>query len=407
MRIPGLLNTTGQLALLCGSFIVCIALLESEGFLTWAQRLEVSERQQNAQLVATALNNELKPLGIGALRGKALAFLDQHGWNKSNTEEQSDQPAPVSEAPKTAASQTSSAPVSAAFAPLSTQSAPSASSQEASSAPAAVQVPLASPLPIVASATLTPLPPANVQNPRVVALAGDSMMAVGLGAQLQRDLAPYPSIKVVRAFKSGTGLARPEVYNWLKEYPAMLGKQNPEVVICSIGANDGQGFVEGGKVLPFGTREWDAVYEARVTQFLDMLTRNGAVVLWVQLPPMKSGKFNSTIDRINRLAQGVVSKNPRAIWWNPSPRITQTNGQFSDFMQLAGSKKTVRIRAADGIHLSDEGAAIITPDIVAWLNPAPVVKPTKGEQSAPQVSSATSAPVQAPAEESKPVASSL
>jgi len=46
-----------------------------------------------------------------------------------------------------------------------------------------------------------------------VALAGDSMMAVGLSATLLRQAAGHKDLRMVKAFRSGTGLARPEVFN--------------------------------------------------------------------------------------------------------------------------------------------------------------------------------------------------
>ena len=56
-------------------------------------------------------------------------------------------------------------------------------------------------------------------------------------------------------------------------------------------------------------------------------------------------------------------------------RIADADGQFREFGLRADGQKTVRLREADGIHLSDEGAGLITPDLVRWLHPAAPAAP--------------------------------
>jgi hypothetical protein len=156
----------------------------------------------------------------------------------------------------------------------------------------------------------------------------------------------------------------------MHEYPAMIGDQQPDVVLVAIGANDGQGFVENGQVLPFGSDAWVKVYQQRTAAFLNLLTQHGARVVWVGLPPMKSAKYDDKTAVINRIAYTVVSQYPQASWWNPSPWIADDAGRYREFTTLADGK-TARIRAADGIHLSDEGAALLTPTLMNWLNSPP------------------------------------
>jgi hypothetical protein len=85
------------------------------------------------------------------------------------------------------------------------------------------------------------LPPTAPGETRVVALVGDSMMAVGLSDVLLRQTATDQNLRIVKAFRSGTGLARPDVFDWMEEYPAMIASEKPDAVIVAIGANDGQG----------------------------------------------------------------------------------------------------------------------------------------------------------------------
>lgn len=213
-----------------------------------------------------------------------------------------------------------------------------------------------------------PLPPVEPGKQRVVALAGDSMMAVGLSATLMRQAAGNRNLRIVKAFRSGTGLARPEVFNWMDEYPAMLGTEKPDVVIVAMGANDGQGFVVGDKVLPYGSEDWQKVYQDRLASFLAMVGSGGARVVWVALPPMRVAAYDKRVTDINRIAYTVVRQHPEADWWNPVSYISDESGGFREFVTL-GNGRTMRIRSSDGIHLSDEGAGLLTTVLIKWLDP--------------------------------------
>jgi hypothetical protein len=215
----------------------------------------------------------------------------------------------------------------------------------------------------------TPLPPIQQGRPRVVALTGDSMMAVGFGAGLMRKAGEERNLRFLQAFKSGTGLARPDVFNWMDQYPAMLGPEKPDVVIVAIGANDCQSFVVDGKVVLFGTEEWRKTYKSRVAAFLTMMESTGARVLWVGLPPMRSVPFNQRISLVNRIAYTVVSLDPKASWWSTGAFVGDASGSYREFAQLPNGT-SVRLRAADGIHFAEEGASTMTAALIKWLDPS-------------------------------------
>jgi len=334
-------------------FALTILLLESEALATWADRLDVGPARSAAVQVTAALDRTLRPLGFERVREDGLDGLDRLGWT--------DDPARLLAAREKYLGRAAS-PGSACTAPTRI---PDAGALSAANAPLASAVPRLT--------ALTPLPPAAQGQPRVVALVGDSMMAVGLSDILLRETADDRNLRVIKAFRSGTGLARPDVFDWMQEYPAMIGNQQPGAIIVAIGANDGQGFVDHGKTLAFGSDAWVRAYRQRTADFLDMLTQNGARVVWVGLPPMKSGSYNSRAAEINRIAYTVVSLNPHAAWWNPQPYIGDESGAFRELL-TAPDGKTTRLRAADGIHLSDEGAALLAPALIHWLNPTPPVQ---------------------------------
>jgi hypothetical protein len=351
-------NSLPQLAAVMVGFTLAILLLESGALLHWAQRLEVGEAANIAVQATGKLYRALRPLHIEWVRREALADLDRLGW--------SDDPARLQAAQRLVAS---GAPgrIPPCAAMVATAGLP-VPGRSAATPLHPARIPLSPSTP-----TSTPLPPlvaVTSAQPRVVALAGDSMMAVGLSSVLLRETSANPNLRVIKAFKSGTGLARPDVFDWMQEYPAMIGSERPDAVIVAIGANDGQGFVENGKVLAFGSDAWIQVYQNRISAFLSLLTQNGATVVWVGLPPMKSAQYNEKAAIINRIAYSVVSGTPKAIWWNPLPYIGDESGRYREF-QTTQDGRTVRLRAPDGIHLSDDGAALLSSALINWLNAPP------------------------------------
>jgi hypothetical protein len=361
-----------------GAFVVAALLLESAGLEHWAERLDLGPERTVALPIANALHRALAPLRLERLRQDALIGLARIRW--------SDDPEELEEA--SGAATTPAMPLPATVVASATPASPGHSGTTA----VAPKTPPSAPLPLIEGAPplLTPLPsiaPVEAGRIRTVVLAGDSMMAVGLSSTLMREGPQYKDLVFVRAFKSGTGLARPEVFNWQQEYPAMLQQRRPDFVIVAIGANDGQGFVEGGVTYQFGTPGWQDIYQQRVKAYIDTLEASGATVVWIELPPMKSSVYDARIALVNRIALTVVKSEPRAIWFSTAGIIGDANGRFRDFGNVDG--KAVKLRQGDGIHLSDEGGELIAARLLPWLAaqtpppaPAPASNPAAGNAAA-------------------------
>jgi hypothetical protein len=398
-RAQPLTHSAGEMFLLFAVFLAVALLLESEGLAHWAGGLEPGPLRTAAVPAASAIEQKLAPLHLAVVREGTLLNLARVGW--------SDDPALIARAlPQPPATKTICATSAAVAGAPSGSALPLAVASPALTA--AATAPLAALVPRVIQLP-PPLPPVAAGKPRVVALAGDSMMAVGLSAQLLREAANDKNLRIVKAFRSGTGLARPEVFDWMQQYPAMIGAEKPDVVLVAIGANDGQGFVVDGKVLPYGSDRWRAVYQQRVDSYLSMLEASGAQVVWMGLPPMRIPVYNEKIDTLNRIAYTVVSQHPRAAWLNLGAVVGDGAGGFREFESTPAGKQ-LRLRASDGIHLSDEGAGLLTPQLLRWLDPPPAAPAapappagTTGKDApaaAPQ-ETVTPAPVKAAAKRSR------
>jgi hypothetical protein len=195
------------------------------------------------------------------------------------------------------------------------------------------------------------------------------MMAVGLAPVLRRSVARESSARFVRAYRSGTGLGRPDVFNWPVQYPQLIGAARPDLVICAIGANDAQNFQVSGNVYYFGTPAWKQMYAERVRDFAKLLTRDGARVLWIGMPVMRESGFSRRMASINVLVKEVMAEFPQITWVDPNPYIAGSGGSFEQYRQDQRGK-LVRLRADDGIHLSEDGAAYLLPAISSWMQKA-------------------------------------
>ena len=396
--MPGLLASTTQLALGLAGFIVAIILLDSSGLAVWAQRLEVGPLRAIAAPATANIDAHLRPLGLENLRPHLIAALARLGWSDdpaalAGLDESEFAPPPLTPppapppAPILILPPPQMPPVPASFAPVQKSEKPVAPLQVATVIihnPAPPPPPEQNLTPAIATTlpALTPLPPLGPippGHPRQVALVGDSMMAVGLSAVLLRTTASDHKLHMLKAYRSGTGLARPDVFDWLDEYPAMIGKIHPDVIIVALGANDAQGYVDAnGQTLTFGSDAWVASYRARVTAFMNLLHSTGRQILWIGLPPMRSPVYDSHIAEINRITYTVVSATPNAIWWNPTPYIGTPAGTFRDLGLVetpTGHRALAHLRAGDGIHLSDDGASLLTEVLMPWLEPLPLPPP--------------------------------
>ncbi len=199
-----------------------------------------------------------------------------------------------------------------------------------------------------------------------IALVGDSMMAVGLAPVLRRALAKEENVNVIRAYRSGTGLGRPDVFNWMEEYPKMRGVHKPHIIICAIGANDAQGFQIDRTVYAFGTPQWNTVYAERVRNFLNLLGQDGARIIWLGMPAMREPNFSKRMIAVSALTKSVVTEHTQVTWLDPNPFLNDVGTVFTQF-RVNQKGQMIRLRGDDGIHLSDEGAAYLLPSILTWI----------------------------------------
>lgn len=337
--------------------VLCGLVFEADGLHVWAERLKVGCLRDWVLPAVTGWKNWLEPIRVGQVRAemmKVRTALDFEGMPADSEEQQAYSERLVG------------GQIGSFHMPVSVDGAIAEGlllqdRSEASRVLLRTATTVTSIVPSVKEGLLPEVPDA-VQ----VALAGDSMMAVGLAPSLHRDKQASHNVHFLKAYRSGTGLARPEVFDWLQQYPLMLAGIRPQLVICAIGANDAQNVQVGKKVLTFGSPEWDDYYRSRLAAYLKMLEAPGTRILWVGMPLMKERRFSQKMQHLNQIIRSEVALHSSVTWLDPNPVLGYSDRKFVQYRTTVRGKM-VKMRADDGIHMTNDGAAYLLPPIRNWL----------------------------------------
>ena len=196
---------------------------------------------------------------------------------------------------------------------------------------------------------VTPFPENDVYNVHVF---GDSL-ADALASGLVQAFRKQPRIKVHRKSRPGTGLVRPDIYDWQKAVEAVTRNETVHIAVVLFGTADRRTIYAGGRAYRLGSDKWQAEYGRRVDRFIRVLKREGAAIYWVGLPIMKSPKANRDMQMINEVVRerAYVNGIKFVDTWTG---FTDPSGQYDPFgPDLAG--KIRRLRAKDGVHFTPAG----------------------------------------------------
>lgn len=194
--------------------------------------------------------------------------------------------------------------------------------------------------------------------PRTILVCGDSMMK-SVSRSLTREFAPVPGVKLAVLISIGTGLARPDVFDWTAEMKTAL-TSTPETVVAMLGANDGQNLrTAGGAVVLAGTPEWSVEYAGRISSLLQQMKEAGARhILWVGMPDMREAKLQADSRRINEITKAECARVEGVEFFDTAPLFSPKPGSYSAYVVREGCKP-ILVRSGDGAHLNVAGADIL------------------------------------------------
>jgi hypothetical protein len=211
-------------------------------------------------------------------------------------------------------------------------------------------------------------------NPLRLWAAGDSLV-IEPGYALQRAALASKAIKSVGSIdgRIGTGLDRPDVFNWFLEIRRELKVLHPNAVLLGFGGNDDKGYMtglpSGVSVDSFDDPAWVHEYARRVGGLIDLINRSGAFVVWMGLPITADRDQTIRFDRINAVVDRVIRARPGgAAFVDTYTLLAGPDGYAEYLTNLAGQVQLVR--QPDGVHLAPAGAAIVARQVLKDLNAA-------------------------------------
>jgi hypothetical protein len=203
--------------------------------------------------------------------------------------------------------------------------------------------------------------------PLKLLVAGDSMTEF-LGPSLINQGSAQGKLKGDTVTKYGTGLVRPDFFDWSIYAQQLMDQQNPEAVVVMMGGNDGQGItLANGQVLPDGTDAWAKEYRRRVEVVMRIFSGDGKRrVYWVPMPIPRSEKLAADYHLMDLAVADAAAVVPGVTDVNIVNRLSN-NGQYSDYLPGLNGQ-TILARARDGIHLSQDGANLAATLVLQALN---------------------------------------
>jgi uncharacterized protein len=170
----------------------------------------------------------------------------------------------------------------------------------------------------------------------------------------------------------GTGLARPEIFNWPAWLADVVQRDAPDAMVLTIGSNDDQTLTGEGGVGPLLSDAWQAEYARRVGGLMDQVTANGKTRLfWVGIPQMRNfTRYDTRYKYINQIVEQEAAKRKGHVYFiDTAPLLAGPDGGYTDYLTEPDGS-TVRVRTADGIHFERPGADIVAAAVLKAMNEA-------------------------------------
>jgi len=185
-------------------------------------------------------------------------------------------------------------------------------------------------------------------------IAGDSM-AGQFGWPLKALAQETSPIKARVDYHVSSGLSRPDYFDWPQRLIDRLYETKAEAVVILLGGNDAQSVRWDGRVLKVDTRAWLDVYRRRVGEAMDIATAGGRRVYWVGQPVMRDRTYGERMAMLNRVYEEEAAGREGVTYVDSWDLFADRDGEFAAYLR-GPDGDLVRLRQADGIHLTRAGA---------------------------------------------------
>tara|TARA_B110001454_G_scaffold219202_1_gene251953 strand:- start:32595 stop:33632 length:1038 start_codon:yes stop_codon:yes gene_type:complete len=199
-----------------------------------------------------------------------------------------------------------------------------------------------------------------------ILIIGDSILKSGLQEHFERNLVQRNENTTMEIkSKSGTGLSRPDVFDWVNYVDKQKDKY--EKMLIFLGTNDAQSLLINKKAIPFDSKEWKDEYSLRVRTLLQKACSKSKQVYWVSSLRMRSDSFDAKMRSLHEVVRKEIKTQSSCAqyisafqWFTKKSKYTDTWTTESK----KNGKKTIKLRVADGIHLTYWGADLFSQKII-------------------------------------------
>ncbi|MCC6227254.1 MAG: DUF459 domain-containing protein [Microthrixaceae bacterium] len=232
---------------------------------------------------------------------------------------------------------------------------------------------------LVAPTSTTTIPPRvpTVADPLRIRVFGDSQ-GYNIGYVMKSETAEDPLLRTEFEAKVSTGLARPDFYNWPARLQESLVRQDADVVVIMVGANDDQTLrsVSGEPLAEEGTPEWEVEYRRRVAGIMDLLNNGRRSIVWIGEPRVRRAKLDGALSLMNRIVVEEVARRPWVDFVETWRQLAGPNGEYVDYYTPPG-KPAIRCRLSDGVHLTFGCVEIVVDKVLDVIRARyPALSPT-------------------------------
>ncbi len=157
-------------------------------------------------------------------------------------------------------------------------------------------------------------------------------------------------------YKISSGLWRDDFFDWPAYIQSEMAMYDPDVAVFMVGANDANQVSS------------DEGYAARVGRVMDLMYREGRVVVWMGQPCMGNESLAATVPAVNRIFQEQAASRSWVVYVDTWALTSWSDGSYSQYLPDETGAEAM-IRYADGIHFTGAGGRRLAMGVLAALFP--------------------------------------
>lgn len=157
-------------------------------------------------------------------------------------------------------------------------------------------------------------------------------------------------------YKISSGLWRDDFFDWPAYIQSEMAIYDPDVAVFMVGAND------ANQVSSYEE------YAVRVGRVMDLMYREGRLVVWVGQPCMGNESLAATVPAVNSVFQEQAASRPWVLFVDTWVLTSWSDGPCSQYLPDETGLDQM-IRYSDGIHFTGAGGRRLALGILAALFP--------------------------------------